>query len=287
MLGHPVIDTMMDLPFGDVKSTYEFMMPNLRDVESSEEFEFPAQYMFKDVPAAIEAGQDAVAHTVALMDHFGIESALIGWGSDNQRRAVEEHPDRFFPSVSADPNDLSGSLQLIRDTAEHHNLKAVSAFAAGTAPQVPLDDPAWYPIYQLCSDLGLPLFCCVGVPGPRAPMLAQKVELLDEICWQFPDLVIVMRHGAEPWEELAVKLMLKWPNLYYSTSAFAPKYYPQAIIDYANTRGADKVIYGGYFPMGLTLHRIFEELPHVGFKDDVWPKFLAENARRVLKLDAA
>ncbi len=35
-----------------------------------------------------------------------------------------------------------------------------------------------------------------------------------------------------------VKLMLKWPNLYYSTSAFAPKHYPKAIIDYANSRGA-------------------------------------------------
>ena len=70
-----------------------------------------------------------------------------------------------------------------------------------------------------------------------------------------------MRHGAEPWTDLAVKLMLKWPNLYYSTSAFAPKYYPKAIIDYANTRGADKVLYAGYFPMGLSLERIFRDMP--------------------------
>ena len=94
-----------------------------------------------------------------------------------------------------------------------------------------------------------------------------------------------MRHGAEPWDALAVKLMLKWPNLYYSTSAFAPRYYPQTIIDYANTRGADKIMYAGYFPMGLSLERIFAEMPNVGFKDDVWPKFLRENAVRVFKLD--
>ena len=54
-----------------------------------------------------------------------------------------------------------------------------------------------------------------------------------------------------------MKLMLKWPGLYYMTSAFAPKYYPKAIIDYANTRGADKVMYAGYYPMGLSLERIF------------------------------
>ena len=80
--------------------------------------------------------------------------------------------------------------------------------------------------------------------------------------------------------------MLKWPNLYYSTSAFAPKYYPTTVIDYANSRGADKVMYAGYFPMGLSLERIFTELPNVGFKDDVWPKFLRENTVRVFGLDA-
>jgi predicted TIM-barrel fold metal-dependent hydrolase len=78
--------------------------------------------------------------------------------------------------------------------------------------------------------------------------------------------------------------MLKWPGLHYSTSAFAPKYYPKDIVDFANTRGADKILYAGYFPMGLSLERIRRELPSVGFKDEVWPKFLRENALRVLGL---
>ena len=82
-----------------------------------------------------------------------------------------------------------------------------------------------------------------------------------------------------------VKLMLKWPNLYYSTSAFAPKHYPEAIIDYANTRGADKILYAGYYAAGLSLDRIFAELPGVPFRDHVWPKFLHENARKVFQLD--
>ena len=83
---------------------------------------------------------------------------------------------------------------------------------------------------------------------------------------------------------LAVKLLLKWPNLYYSTSAFAPKYWPEAIIKFANSRGSDKVIYAGYFPMGLELTRIFDEMDRVPFKDHVWPKFLYDNAAKLLKL---
>jgi predicted TIM-barrel fold metal-dependent hydrolase len=93
-----------------------------------------------------------------------------------------------------------------------------------------------------------------------------------------------MRHGGEPWVDLAVKLMIKYPNLYYSTSAFAPKHYPKAIIQYANTRGADKIMYAGYFPMGLSLERIFTDMQNVPFKDEVWPKFLRENAKRVFQL---
>jgi len=47
------------------------------------------------------------------------------------------------------------------------------------------------------------------------------------------------------------------------------------------------VMYAGYFPMGLSLRRIFEELPDLQLKDDVWPKFLRENAARVFNLAVA
>ena len=69
------------------------------------------------------------------------------------------------------------------------------------------------------------------------------------------------------------------------TSAFAPKHYPADIVRYANTRGADKIMFCGYFPAGLTLERQMSELPDVGFREDVWPKFLRTNAIRVFQLD--
>ena len=160
------------------------------------------------------------------------------------------------------------------DMHEKWGIKAVTAFPAGTSRRSPINDKRYYPIYAKCCELGIPIFCCAGVPGPRVPLAPQQVELIDEVCYDFPELTFVTRHGCEPWTDLAVKLMLKWPNLYYSTSAFAPKHYPKAIIDYANTRGADKIIYAGYFPMGLTYDRIMTDMPNVPFKDEVWPKFL-------------
>jgi predicted TIM-barrel fold metal-dependent hydrolase len=45
------------------------------------------------------------------------------------------------------------------------------------------------------------------------------------------------------------------------------------------------VLYAGYFPMGLSLERIMTEMRSVPFRDPVWPKFLRENALRVLDLE--
>jgi hypothetical protein len=44
-------------------------------------------------------------------------------------------------------------------------------------------------------------------------------------------------------------------------------------------------MYAGYYPMGLTLDRIFTEMGDVPFRDHVWTKFLRENAERIFKLD--
>ncbi|HEY2814847.1 MAG TPA: amidohydrolase family protein [Acidimicrobiales bacterium] len=285
----PVIDLMMGLPEGHKKNWYGFLRKGFMDTESKD-MEFPAQYMFKHVPEDIADDADPISVVLDEMDHFGIEKAMLGIGGradverTNVHRAIEQHPDRFFCSYEVDPNKgMEGVRDLVR-AHEQFGIKAATAFPAGMLPQVPINDKKFYPVYAKCIELDIPICITTGVPGPRVPMLCQKTELLDEVCWFFPELRVVMRHGAEPWDALAVKLMLKWPNLYYSTSAFAPKYYPRPIVDFANTRGADKVMYAGYFPMGLSLERIFKDMQDVPFRDHVWPKFLHDNAVKVFKL---
>jgi uncharacterized protein len=280
-----IIDTMVGFPAADMRELYAFITRQTRDKESKENFEFPAEYMFKDVPdKKLDKSLDPVGVTLREMDIWGVEKALVGVHGEAGERAVRTHPDRFIPSISVDPNEGMDAVRAIARAYETHGIRAIGMFPAGTYPQVPINDKKMYPIYAKCVELGIAAFVCAGIPGPRLRFAPQHVELIDEVCFDFPELVFVTRHGCEPWTDLAVKLMLKWPNLHYSTSAFAPKYYPRAIVDYANTRGADKVIYAGYFPMGLSLERIMGELPQVGFKDDVWPKFLRHNAERVLGL---
>jgi len=282
------IDLMLGIPTGDPKRWYEFLRKQLLDRESREEFEFPAQYMFKNVPHFEEGMDDPVSYVLAQMDHHGIAKAMLGnsFRNDETQKTIKANPDRFFGSFEVDPNRGMEGVRELEAAVLELGVKAATAFPAGMSPQVPINDKKFYPLYAKCVELDIPICVCAGVPGPRVPFAPQEVALIDEVCWFFPDLKFVTRHGCEPWADLAVKLMLKWPNLHYSTSAFAPKFYPKDVINYANTRGAEKVMYAGYFPMGLTLDRIFSELPGVPFRDHVWPKFLRQNAERVFKLDA-
>ena len=282
-----IVDLGMGFPYRSVeqkKAAYDFFKANLKDRESLEQMEFPAQYMFKDVPDVVEPGVDPVEWIVEKMDAFGIEQCMTGL-NDDSIRAKAEHPGRFHLMASADPNKGTETLRRMERLKEEHGIVAVSTFPSGMVPQVAVNGKLMYPIYAKCVELDLPICINGGIVGPRMPSWPQHVEHFDEVLYDFPELTMVMMHGGEPWTELAVKLMLKWPGLHYMTSAFAPKHYPKPIIAYANTRGADKVMYCGYFPAGLTLERQFSDMPNVPFKDEVWPKFLRENAIRVFKLD--
>lgn len=280
LLRGPIIDLMMSIPGGD--DPYAFLRSSLRGSNRADADGLPVAYLFRNAPKPPE-GTAPVDYVIGEMDRFGIARSLIDVSdpAGPGRAAKAAHSGRFLGSFDVDPNlGMDGVRALVAAHAAGV-VDAVTAMPSVYQPPVPLDDRRFYPVYAKCVELGLPIFITVGVPGPRVPMAAQTVDRLDEICWFFPELKVVMRHGAEPWEDLAVKLMLKWPNLYYSTSGFAPKRYPRAIIDFANSRGREKVLYAGYFPIGLTLDRIFDELPAIGLKDEVWPNFLWRNAERL------
>jgi predicted TIM-barrel fold metal-dependent hydrolase len=287
--GIGIVDLGIGFPYTSIEQkmkAYDFFRANLKDAESVREMEFPAQYMFKGVPDIVPEGTDVIQWVVDKMDEYDIRIARVGL-SPNGIEAQRRHPDRFVIGMSVDPNDVMGAIRQIEEAKAEHDVVSAMVFPSGCVPQVAIDDPKMYPLYAKCVELDIPMCVNGGIVGPRMPSWPQQVFRFDEVCYDFPDLTIVMMHGGEPWEDLAVKLMLKWPGLHYMTSAFAPKHYPKAIIDYANTRGADKIMFCGYFPAGLTLERQFADMPNVPFRDHVWPKFLRENALRVFKIPDA
>lgn len=293
--GIPVVDTMIGFAAaGPGHRELPQVRTGLRGTAHT------ADYMFRDVPTAADPADpadrvdrvDPVAAALAAMDRTGVAVGLVSTSSPAALAAARRHPERFaletHVGALGEPFDIVGSVRRIRDEHAALATRAVSLFPVGPEPATAVDGPAAYPVYATCAELGLPVFVNAGVPGPRVPMGPQHVEAFDRVCHDFPDLTIVLRHGAEPWADLAVDLMRSWPGLHYSTSAFAPKYYPAAVLDYLGADGAHKVLYGGYFPMALTLDRIFAEFDALAddgrVPDDRWEPFLGGNARRILGL---
>ena len=278
----PVVDLMLMLPGTD--GGLRTVQRVARDKGSAEMTHHPAQYMFKAAPQQ----EKDIDQVVAMMDEYGVGTALVGVDAQHPETSLalfDKYPTRFIGEVSVDPNQGMDAVRQLEATVKlHPNIVAAWGAPCLLNPQVPIDDKRWYPIYAKCIELDIPIGMLVGVPGPRVPFKCQHPELLDEVAWFFPELRVVMRHGGDPFTDLCCKLLLKWPNLYYSTSAWAPKHYPRNIIDFANKRGPDKFLYAGYYPF-LSYERIFGEMDDLPLRDASWRPFLRDNAIRVYGLD--
>ena len=98
--GIGIVDTMIGFPAEDFRM-YDFIRAQLK--ESSADFEFPVEYMFKGVPKELYGSGDPIALTLKEMDRFGVEMGLIGVGGEVSAKALKDHPDRFIPRARSIP----------------------------------------------------------------------------------------------------------------------------------------------------------------------------------------
>ena len=136
-------------------------------------------------------------------------------------------------------------------------LARVTPFMVGGIPPT---DYRYFPLYTKCIDWKLPISINTGLPGPPMPGACQDPMHLDEICYFLPELVIVMAHGADPWWNVAIRLMIKYKNLHLMTSAYAPKYFPPELIQFMNTRGKHKILFASDHP-GARLRALHRRRP--------------------------
>ena len=220
--------------------------------------------------------------TESLLTDLDVRVGLVDVTTNRAaRRAVREHPARLLPSWTVDPNRGMESVHELLRAVEDYGVRAACITPATLVPAVPIDDRLLFPVYAKCTELGLPVFVEVGIPAEPVPMNPQKVERLDEVCSAFPELTLVTRHGGEPWTRLLVHLMRKWPNLYSSTSDVKPAALSSDLVEYANTDGAEKLLFASG---SVSAVQALEELPKVEFHDHVWAPLLHANAMRLFDL---
>src|SRR5207248_8324557 len=108
--GIGAVDLMIGFPSADARSHYENLRALAKDKES-QEMEFPAEYMFKQVPNYLPEGADPIEITLQEMAFCGVAAGMVSCQSDIGRRALTEHPGVFFASIEIDPNDITGAVR--------------------------------------------------------------------------------------------------------------------------------------------------------------------------------
>lgn len=289
----PVIDAFALLEPGAASVDVTMPLELLRDDESRAAWPSTdiVSYMF-GADADRERRKQIARDVPSFLEHLDrwsvskVQVPVLASAPDSTFDQLAAHADRIFLSVRVNPHDGTRGLRRLDELARRYpSVRSVSLSPHMISPLVPPNSKEYYPVYAKCVELDIAVYINVGFPGPRVPAAVQDPIHLDEVCWFFPDLRVVMRHGGEPWVDTCVKMLLRWPNLYFATTGFAPRYYPKAIIDFANTRGAKKIIFAGYFPT-LSHERVFSELRDLPLRPEVWPRFLSANAVEAFRLAA-
>jgi uncharacterized protein len=215
------------------------------------------------------------------MDAAGISRAVLNavpGTLDEVRAFVTAYPERFVLGAEFDPRRGMETVASIRRLVAEDGLALVRLVPFEF--ELPPDHAYFFPIYATCAELGVPVSMTMGMPGPPMPAAVGRPLNLDAVCRFFPELQIVMAHGADPWWDEAIRMMVKFPNLRMMISDCSPRYLPASLIHYMNTRGRGKVLFATGFPV-LSFERSLAEVDELDLRPGVAEDFLHGNAGRL------
>jgi len=231
------------------------------------------------------------AQTVAEMDKAGVEKLMLaawcrpqGWVFSNDEIAEYSRafPERFIGVATVDLSKPVAAVHELERAVLELGCKALRIVP--WLWNLPPNHRLYYPLYVKCVELDIPFCTQVGHTGPLMPSeTGRPVPYLDEVALDFPELRIVAGHIGHPWTEEMIGMAWKHDNVYIDTSAYLPRYYPAQLLQFMQSYGTDKVLFGSNFPQ-LSLERCMRQVEELGLSDAVKARFLHENARRVFKL---
>jgi uncharacterized protein len=202
--------------------------------------------------------------------------------------AAGENSDVLIPFVSIDPH--KGKLG-VREARELIDAGARGfKFHPNTQAFWP-HDRDFYPLYEVIEQAGLiALFHSgttgigAGMPGGGGVRLKYSNPMsVDDVAADFPGMNIILAHPSFPWQEEALAVAVHKPNVYIDLSGWSPKYFPEILVQYTNTRLKNKMLFGSDFPL-ITPDRWLADFEQLPIKDEVRPLVLKQNAAKLLGL---
>ena len=211
------------------------------------------------MPEDIRGGV-TIEHYLGRMDRAGIERSLLiavragdinvkgGFEIPYERvhEVCQQHPDRLSGLAGIDPfRGMQGVRDLEQAVTEYG---FVGAHLYPHWCGLPPDHAKYYPFYTKCAELDVPIMMQVGhnlvySRARRLPSVGRPI-CLDQVAIDFPELKLIGIHIGIPWTEEMISMCWKHENVYVAGDAYAPKYWPESFVHYANSYGRHKVMFG-------------------------------------------
>jgi predicted TIM-barrel fold metal-dependent hydrolase len=203
--------------------------------------------------------------------------------------AARANSDIMIAFASIDPHKGKMGLREARRMIEQEGIRGFK-FHPTCQGFYPNDRMA-YPFYELIAEHKLPAIfhsghsgVGTGLPGGGGLRLKYSNPIhLDDVAADFPTLKIIIAHPSWPWQDEALSVCLHKPNVYIDLSGWSPKYFQPQLVQYANTLLKHKMLFGSDYPL-ITPDRWIKDFREAGFRPEVEPLILKENACKVLGL---
>lgn len=201
------------------------------------------------------------------------------------------YPDRFLPFAGADILAGDSAVDEFERWVVEHGFRGLSLrpFMIGR----PASDPAYFPCYAKCVELGVPVSIHTSADWTRTRLSdLGHPRHIDDVACRFPELTILMSHGGYPWVLQACLIAWKHPNVYLELAAHRPKYFAspgagwEPLMRFGQTTIRNKIVYGtGGFLINRPYLQLCDEMRALPVPREVLEDWLWRNATRVLRLD--
>jgi len=213
------------------------------------------------------------------VDHWAFKAKTIN--NDDIAEFVRRYPDRFIGYGSVDPRREDAVAETERCIKEL-NFKGMK-FHPGAVRLFPNDEKYFYPIYEKCVELGVPVQSHCGTTGLYFTKIKHTMPVYyDDVAVDFPTLKLVLLHfGIGGWHDQAMSVAFRHPNVYLDISGASPRIIPRDLALAANTPFyQNKIIFGTDYPfVGMAQwFNTFNKVMKDTWTDETKKKVFRENA---------
>lgn len=261
----------------------------------------PAHTGSRDWAFLQEVNPELEALLPAFMDRRGVETALAAEGVDQAVVIPEVLPfsgqnitaewiaaycrgsDRLIPFAEFNPAEEADLVATLRRQVALgcRGLKLLPSYQLFA-----LTDRRLYPVYEETQALGIPMmFHCGSSVFDRTMLRFCDPLQIDDLCRDFPNLVVVAAHGGRGfWYDEVTFLTRLHRNLYFDVAGLPP----QRLLDYFPDlpRLTDRILFGTDWPVlpGGRIRPNIEAIQCLPIPPAAIETILGGTARRLLRL---